>query len=195
MNRSFDNENTKGIWFVVSQYGCDGLLRHVVAEELRDKPEVEKYSGDLALTGGETRKARGGDCINLYTKQNRKTELESIDRLVQRAMEEEMGISDPANYRWKQVGLMDVDCTKDWTTGKIGPFVVAIIHVLMDSNIKREDLRPTDPDTRIFDLVRTRNIFNGKNHRAGSFQAFQRIIGNVPCDKIIQAERYEPKNI
>lgn len=186
----------KGIWFVVSQFDEQGILRHIVALEKTDKPQFGKKHGDLALTGGETRKkTNSADCINLESGETSTDNLEDLRETVGRALEEELGIKDEGKYKWKIVGAMDVDCTKDWQDGQIGEFVVAVVHVLLDKSVKKEEIKPEDPDTEIFGVFKTSEIFNQFSpFRAGSKQAFDVLIGKAPRDKIVQALRYEENN-
>ncbi len=94
-----------------------------------------------------------------------------------------------------KLSAMDVDCTKNWQNGQIGEFVVAIIHVLLDKSVKKEEIKPEDPDTEIFGVFKTSEIFNQNfPFRAGSKQAFGVLIGKASRDKIVQALRYEENN-
>jgi hypothetical protein len=200
MNQVIEYGDAKGVLFLVSKIGEDGLLRHLVLEEQNEKRQLGKQKGDFALTGGETRKATTGDCLDYHSGHCWMKNAETMEQTVERALVEELGVS--GEYRWKPIGKIDVDLTKDWPSGKIGPVVAAVIHVLLDKDVNLEKMCPKDPDVKIVGWKRPKEIFNGKNHRAGSIQVYELATGRLHLrdarlnrDKIIQATRYESANL
>lgn len=162
--------DVKGVWVIVQKGNLFALAQEADRPN-GNKPIFGKRPGDLLVGAAETRK-----------------EGESIEDNIKRAMKEEYGLEYP-NSQYSivdnNIGHLNVNCAG-------GEFFVRIARVALAEKVNLVQLKAKDCDSEVIGLMSAEELFKRKPHRAGSVQAFMKLIGTLCAKKeIMQAKRYE----